>query len=587
MIAFSNSKDKIIVTLHKDGSASIRDNGRGIPIHHMKEEKMTALEVVFSILHAGGKFDKEAYQHSGGLHGVGVSVVNALSARLKAVVYRDGREHTIVFAQGKKVGDITSKPSKSASGTFVRFIPDTSVFKKVIGFDPEMVETKLLELSYLCKGLTVEFIDEINDTKEVFSGGSGISDFVKHLASGKLLSDMIAFSNSKDKIIVDIAFQWLSDGSDAEIIKYYTNNIPNLDGGSHMSGFKSALTRTVNTFISNSDLPKSLKVSLSGDDIREGIVAIVSIRHPSPRFSSQTKDKLVSEDARTAVEQIVSDNFMGYLEQNPPQAKKIITRCVNAWKAREAAKKAREAVRKSVMSDGTCVLPGKLADCQERDPAQCEIFIVEGDSAGGSSKQGRNRKFQAILPLRGKVLNIEKSEFQKMIKNEEIVNLITAIGGGIGRTFDAEKIRYHKIIICTDADVDGSHIRALLLTFFFRQMPQLIENGHIYIAVPPLYRISFRGRPHYLKDDEALKQFIKEKKLNKAKLKLQRFKGLGEMNPGQLWETTMNPNTRTLLQITIGNYLEADRVFSILMGNQVEPRRNFVIKHSELAHLDV
>jgi DNA gyrase subunit B len=444
--------DHIIVTLHKDGSASVSDNGRGIPVHYMPEEKMTALEVVFSVLHAGGKFDESNYEHSGGLHGVGVSVVNALSARLRVVVHRDGKEYTTAFAMGKKIEDISSKNSKEKNGTFVRFIPDKTIFVKTTGFDSSKIKVKLKELSYLCKGLNIDFIDEKNKKKETFESNEGICDFVKYLAANNLVAEPIYLNGVKGKIMVDVALQWLNDGSDAERCYYYTNNIPNLDGGSHMSGFKSALTRTVNNYISNFDLPKALKVSLSGDDIREGLVAIISIRHPSPRFSSQTKDKLVSEDARTAVEGVVSGNFADYLERNPIQAKKIINRCVNAWKAREAARKARDVVKKNSLISGSGVLPGKLADCQERDPEKCEIFIVEGDSAGGSAKQGRDRKSQAILPLRGKVLNIEKCEFRKIMANEELISLITAIGGGIGKSFNPNSIRYGKIIIMS---VDG------------------------------------------------------------------------------------------------------------------------------------
>ena len=1011
--------NNIIITLHKDGSASCHDNGRGIPVYYMDKEKASALEVVLTKLHAGGKFDEGNYKVSGGLHGVGVSVVNFLSARFRACVYRDGKEYTMAFAKGKKIEDLSSRPFRKTNGTLIRFAPDPTIFKNVLRFDPEKVKIKLRQLSYLCRGLTIEFIDEKNKTKEIFGGGEGIADFVKSLANNKLLFDPISFTDTKNNVIVDIALQWLDDGSDIEKSYYFTNNIPNLDGGSHTAGFKAGLTRTINTYIANSDLPKSLKISLSGDDIREGLVAVISIRHPNPRFSSQTKDKLVSEDARTAVEGTISTHLMDYLEQNPTVAKKIVTRCVNAFKAREAAKKAREAVRKSVLSSSTGVLPGKLADCQERDPNLAELFIVEGDSAGGcfsgdtkialvdgrnisfkdlvqeykdgkenycytirnngqigiqkimspritkkslviavhidngeiikctpnhefmlndgsfkkakdlknndslmpfykklsdvrdkgitingyemvwcpknnywffthtladwynrwigvykkgdgdcchhkdfnklnnnptniirmskkehlklhsehlqftihseevkekcrqahqtpeyrekmsarmkqpetrkilsqqarvqwknedykehmvkkwkefydnneeyrkanneqlyratreywqveqnrkkrsqevvvyyqdhpeakeklretalkqwddkdlvewrrqktkeqwtpefrekrkeaynktyykhtielmkeifdncgslnsyddarrkngsrnllkkstfvdrffdgnedrmieavrnhnhkvvkivelfekmevydlevpkshnfalssgvfvhnSAKQGRDRKFQAILPLRGKVLNVEKAEFRKLMANEELTNLVTAMGVGIGRALDLNNLRYHKVIIMTDSDVDGSHIRTLLLTFFFRQMPQLIMNGNLYIAVPPLYRVNIRGNSYYLKDDKELSEFVKERKLQRDKLNIQRFKGLGEMNPIQLWSTAMDPNTRKMLQVSIDNYLEADRLFSMLMGTQVDVRKEFITERVSIARIDV
>lgn len=1110
--------NKIIITLHKDGSASVEDNGRGIPVYYMEKEKSSALEAVLTKLHAGGKFDKEAYSVSGGLHGVGISVVNALSAKLRATVFRDNKEYTIAFVKGKKVEELSSKSSRRKTGTLIRFIPDPIIFKNNNIFSFENIKIKLQELSYLCKDLTINLIDEKNKVKEIFSGNEGISDFVIFLAKSELIANPIVFSHNKNDIITEIALQWV-DNSDNEICQYYTNNIPNPDGGSHAVGFKSSLTRTINNYISSSDLPKNLKVSLSGDDIREGLVAIISIRHPNPRFSSQTKEKLVSEDARTAVETAIYSHLSVYFEQNPTVAKKIIIRCVNAFKAREAARKARDTIRKSSSSSGAGVLPGKLADCQERDPDKRELFIVEGDSAGGcfsgntkiiltdgrllsffelikeynegkdnfcysiekngnvkisliknprltkrnsevirlvlnngeeiictpnhlfmldngeyteakniinknlmslynkqiqvikifkedektdvydmeiteihnfalssgifvhnSAKQGRDRKFQAILPLRGKVLNVEKAEFRKMIANEELTALVTAIGVGIGKLLNPDLIRYKKIIIMsvdgdepvcikdsngfskivrfkdvnnisetltmdekgtskfskvdmiikhkldvplfkittdygrtvvvtgnhsifvnrngnpelilassiknddelyvgipklsenlpekinifeflwnrkndencsnliikgpniedtplqdftleeiqslnknsiiadkfsndeflpkwfylskdfffflgywlakgfcgetsigkdkfisfeeftkysnfkssyninfdifkiinktfriffslliggiktpsyreipqivfsasninkleflsgyflgngtisklgnisfymsnyfmarqllwllgnfeifpnmdgnniniygddltkiklvwerhknanylnriylhkevpkfgertylvkvkniekleklpefvydfsvpetqrffcgdgilchnTDSDVDGAHIRTLLLTFFFRQMPQLILNGNLFIAVPPLYRIITRGNSYYLKDDTELKKFIKDKNLNRDKLNLQRFKGLGEMNPQQLWDTAMNPISRKLLQVVIDNYLEADRLFNMLMGMQVDVRRDFIIERALFAKADI
>lgn len=581
--------DKIVVTIHDDGSVSVEDYARGIPVAYDKGERKSSLELALTQLHAGGKFDKENYRYSGGLHGVGVSVTNALSMRLKATVWRDSTEYSMSFERGKKTQELQEKPHRGKrTGTLIRFVPDPQIFKNVLTYDAEKIKTKLRELSFLCHGLTIEFVDEAAGMGETYPGESNISDFVRHLAKGVLIADPIVISGNCDKLMMDISMQWLDDSSEEEICKCYTNNVHNPDGGTHLVGFKSSLTRTINGYIDAADLPKTMKVSLSGDDIREGFVAIVSIRHPDPKFSSQTKDKLVSDDARAAVEGVLSDKLMEYLELNPVAAKKIVTRCVTAFKAREAARKAREAIRKSDLKGAVGFLPGKLADCQERDPEKCELFIVEGNSAGGSCKQGRSREFQAVLPLRGKVLNIEKCEFKKMMANEELTNLITAIGVGIGKQIDLSKLRYGKIIICTDSDVDGSHIRTLLLTFFYRQMPQLVEGGHIFIAQPPLYRLDHRGTTQWLKDDAALRKFVKEKKLNSSMIKLQRFKGLGEMNPEQLWETTLNPVTRSMLRVTIEDYLEADKIFNILMGSQVELRKDFIANNTELvSNLDV
>lgn len=584
----SGFASKISVCLHKDGSASVEDNGRGIPVSYNTKEKASNLELALTKLHAGGKFDRKNYNTSGGLHGVGLSAVNGASARMRTTVWRDGKEYTMAFTKGKKSEELSEKPvRRKQTGTLIRFGLDPSLFKNVFDFDGPKVYAKLKELSYLCQGLVIEYTDEKNDIKETLASSQGLSDFVRDLASSSLLEDPIHIK-ALDGIGVDVALQWLADGSDETIDRYYTNNIPNLDGGSHMVGFKAGLTRTINSYISKSDLPKSLQVSLSGDDVREGLVAVISVKHPNPSYSSQTKDKLVSEDARTAVESAISDKLLEYLELNPKFAKKLVTRCVNAWKAREAAKKAREAVRKSNLDSGAMTLPGKLADCQEKDPALSEIFIVEGDSAGGSAKQGRSRKDQAILPLRGKVLNIERAEFKKMMENKELTSLIVALGTGIGRHFDLSKLRYHKVIIMTDSDVDGSHIRTLLLTFFFRQMPRLITEGHVYVAHPPLYRVDLRGKSHYIKDDLELKKFVEEKNLDRDKLKLSRFKGLGEMMPVQLWDTAMNPETRSMSQVRIENYVEADRIFGVLMGDDVESRREFIEKNSELANnLDI
>lgn len=578
--------DRIVVTIHKDGSASVEDNGRGVPLDWMPSEKKSSFEVAFTTLHAGGKFDKEAYKYAGGLHGVGVSAVNAVSTWMDATVRRDGKECHLHFERGKKIGDLGEKRSREKrTGTLVRFLPDDSIFKNVTEFSFDRIATRLKELSHLCHGLTIELIDERTGENRRFDGLEGIRGLVRDLATGTLVGDPVSFSDKDGDIVVDVAFQWTSD--DKETWRCYTNNIPNTDGGTHLIGFRAALTRTLNAYISMADIPKTLKKSLSGDDVREGLVSVISIRHPDAKFSSQTKEKLVSEDARTAVDSIFSELFARYLEEHPAEAKLIVQRCVLASQAREAAKRARELTkRKSDLGDSFS-LPGKLADCQERDPALCELFVVEGDSAGGSAKQGRDRRNQAILPLRGKVLNVEKCEWKKLLANEELTTLVTAMGTSIGRNFDIGGLRYHKIIIMTDSDVDGSHIRTLLLTFFFRQMPQLIMGGHIHIAQPPLYRVAYRGHQYYLKDDRALAVFKKERRIVDGSFNKQRFKGLGEMNPEQLWDTTMDPSKRSLLQVRVDNLLEADRLFGLLMGEQVDPRRRFIEEKALFAKLDI
>lgn len=575
---------KINVCLYKDGSCSVEDNGRGIPISWNEKENCSNLELAVARVHAGGKFKGgKNYNTSGGLHGVGAAACNAISQRFRVVVWRDGNEYTMAFAQGEKVEELSSKPVKrKQTGTYIRFAIDKSLFKNVFDFDGPKVYAKLKELSFLCQGLVIEYIDEKRDIKETLASANGLSDFVRDLAPSKLMEEPIRIKHHNG-IEVDVALQWLDGGDEECVDRYYTNNIPNLDGGSHAIGFKSGLTRTLNNYIAKADLPKTLQMTLSGDDVREGLISVVAIKHPSPSYSSQTKDKLVSEDARTAVESAISDKFGRYLEENPTFAKKLVNRVVASFKAREAARKAREAVRKTAFNDGVGTLPGKLADCSSKDPEECELFICEGLSAGGTMKMGRDRHFQAVLPLRGKVLNTEKAEIKKVLDNEEIQNIITVLGCGIGRNFDIRKLKYHKVILTMDADVDGQHIRCLVLTLFMRQMPELIEKGHIYIAQPPLFRLTYRNKNYSLKDDRALKKFIKDNELEGKSYTLLRAKGLGEMTAEDLWQTTVNPENRELLKVRIDNYVEADRVFNILMGKDVEPRKDFIMKNAKLA----
>ena len=585
--------DTINVTINEDNSVTTRDNGRGIPVGIHKKEGVSALQVVMTKIGAGGKFDKDSYKVSGGLHGVGVSCVNALSEHLTATVHKEGKVWQQEYSKGKSLYPVKAIGETDFNGTIVTFSPDQSIFVQTTEYNYDTLATRLRELSYLNKGITITLTDkrttddEGDFPTETFYSDEGLPEFIRYLDSTReqLTSGVISMEGEKNGIPVEVAMVY--NTSYAENLHSYVNNINTHEGGTHLSGFRRGLTGTLKKYADNSGLLKNVKFEIAGDDFREGLTAIISVKVQEPQFEGQTKTKLGNRDVTSAVSQAVSEMLTDYLEENPNDAKIIVQKVILAATARHAARKAREMVqRKTVMSIGG--LPGKLSDCSETDPSICEIFLVEGDSAGGTAKQGRDRNFQAILPLRGKILNVEKAMQHKVFENEEIKNMFTALGVSIGteedpRALNLSKLRYHKVVIMCDADVDGSHIATLILTFFFRYMKEMVEQGYIYIATPPLYLVKKGQKREYAWDDN--QRDLIAQKLG-GSVNIQRYKGLGEMNADQLWDTTMNPEFRTLRQIVIESMTEADRVFSMLMGDEVPPRREFIEKNAKYANID-
>lgn len=597
--ALGGFNDRIDIAINKDGSVTVIDYGRGIPVDIHPVEKVSALEVVMTVLHAGGKFDKSSYKVSGGLHGVGVSVVNALSKWLKVEVKRSGVIYFQEYERGipkEKVREI-GKTKKNDTGTKITFMPDETIFSTT-KFKFYSLAERMRELAFLNRNITINIEDHIEGDKESFHFKGGLIEFVKYLDEARTaFHKPIYIEGERDNTPVEVAFEYSDAYSDN--ICTYVNNINTHEGGSHLVGFKTALTRTFNSYATKNKLIKeNSKISLTGDDFREGLTAVISVKVMEPQFEGQTKTKLGNSEVKSIVESIVGEKLSDYLEENPAIGKKIIDKCLRSAEAREAARKARDLVRRKSALD-SMHLPGKLADCSIKDPEHCEIYIVEGDSAGGSAKQGRDRRFQAILPIKGKILNVEKAKINKVLGNDEIKTIVTAIGAGIGAEFNPEKARYGKIIIMTDADVDGSHIRTLLLTFLYRQMKDLITSGHVYIAQPPLYKIK-KGKEEIYAYDEverdkiidrlrgngSSKEVIDDENNLPKGVSISRYKGLGEMNPEQLWSTTMNPETRTILQVNLESAASADKVFETLMGDLVEPRRAFIEKHSKYAKID-
>ena len=591
--AMAGHCDRINVSINEDNSVTVDDNGRGIPTGIHKKEGVSALEVVMTKIGAGGKFDKDSYKVSGGLHGVGVSVVNALSEHLTAKVYREGKIWIQEYEKGKALYPAKTDGTTDRKGTEVTFKPDISIFKELHEYSYETLANRMRELSFLNKGIVISLIDKRTKVdgefvEDIFESTDGLKEFIRFLDENRvpLISDVISMEGEKNDIPVEVAM--IYNTSYTENLHSYVNNINTHEGGTHLAGFRRGLTSTLKKYADSSGMLDKLKFDIAGDDFREGLTAIISVKVAEPQFEGQTKTKLGNREVNSAVSQTVSEMLENYLEENPSDAKIIVEKVILAAQARHAARKAREMVqRKTVMSGGG--LPGKLSDCSEQDPALCEVFLVEGDSAGGTAKQGRDRNFQAILPLRGKILNVEKAMQHRVFENQEIINIYTALGVTIGteedsKALNVEKLRYHKVVIMCDADVDGSHIATLILTFFFRYMKELIENGNIYIATPPLYLVKRGAKKQYAWDDQERDKIMEE--LGQG-CSIQRYKGLGEMNAIQLWETTMNPEFRTFRKVTINNAVEADRVFSMLMGDEVPPRREFIEKNATYANIDV
>ena len=591
--ALAGHCDTITVTINEDNSITTQDNGRGIPVGIHKKEGVSALEVVMTKIGAGGKFDKDSYKVSGGLHGVGVSCVNALSESLKATVHREGVIWEQEYERGKPKYAVREAGSTDQRGTTVTFKPDPQIFQQTLEYNYDTLANRMRELAYLNKGITIEMVDRRSTDekgdflKETFHSEEGLKEFITFLDETReaIIKDVISIEGEKNGIPVEVAM--IYNTSFSENLHSYVNNINTHEGGTHLSGFRRGLTSTLKKYADGSGLLDKLKFEISGDDFREGLTAIVSVKVAEPQFEGQTKTKLGNREVTSAVSQAVSEMLENYLEENPSDAKTIVQKVILAAQARHAARKAREMVqRKTVMSGGG--LPGKLSDCSEQDPAQCEVFLVEGDSAGGTAKQGRDRNFQAILPLRGKILNVEKAMQHKVFENEEIRNIYTALGVTIGTEEDSkalnlEKLRYHKVVIMCDADVDGSHISTLILTFFFRYMRELVESGYVYIATPPLYLVKKGAKKEYAWTDDQRDQLMQQYGQGAS---IQRYKGLGEMNAEQLWDTTMNPEFRTLRQVTIDSGSEADRIFSMLMGDEVPPRREFIERNAVYANID-
>ncbi|MGW8226294.1 MAG: DNA topoisomerase (ATP-hydrolyzing) subunit B [Anaerolineales bacterium] len=586
--ALAGECDHIEITILPDSSVRVTDNGRGIPVDIHPQEKKSALEVVMTTLHAGGKFGGGSYKVSGGLHGVGVSAVNALSEWCEVTVKRNGGIYFQRFERGYPIGQVekTGKVAQGETGTSTWFKFDPKIFTEDVDYRFDTLVQRLREMAFVTRGVTIYFVDQRQNREITFYFEGGITSFVRYLnRNRKTLHPVVHVEKEVDNITIDAAIQFTD--AYAESVYAFANTINTIDGGTHLTGLRAAVTRTINDYARRSGLLKDADPNFTGDDTREGLTAIISIKHPDPQFESQTKVKLMNPEVQTIAQQVVANAFGSFLEENPSEARSIVQKCLTSARARDAARKARDLViRKSALESLT--LPGKLADCSERDPSQTELFIVEGDSAGGSAKQGRDRHFQAILPLRGKILNTERARLDKILTSNEVKALISALGTGIGEGFDLSGLRYGRVIIMTDADVDGSHIRTLLLTFFFRYMQPLIDEGHLFIAQPPLYRIGYKKQIHYAYTEQDREQIYAKLGITPDKISLSRYKGLGEMNPQQLWDTTMDPQQRTLLLVTIEDATEADRTFDMLMGSAVPPRRRFIQTHArEVRNLDI